>query len=158
MKLTWKSELEGSIVAENPDETMSQYFGAKIRDAWLNEAGSFMEEVKVAVRTCKPGETVKIQSRPIKVTITKSADEKAVAEVGHLHSERKTNMDRDPVVLEATEASSCPWCGQQPTIQPWHGGKPTKKMVSCDNDYCAVGPSVTGETRRQALSFWDSRK
>lgn len=65
--------------------------------------------------------------------------------------------DRDPKVLAATEAKSCPFCGAQPTIQPWHGGRPTKKMISCDSEDCDVAPNVTGETRREALARWNTR-
>lgn len=66
-------------------------------------------------------------------------------------------MSRDPVPLAPEEALPCPWCGTQPTIQPWHGGRPTKKMVACKNDECDVGPQVTGPTRREALSKWNTR-
>jgi hypothetical protein len=63
-----------------------------------------------------------------------------------------------PVVLAAGEAKPCPWCGAQPSIQPWHGGRPTKKMICCDNPDCAVSPLVAGETRREALVRWNTRK
>lgn len=66
--------------------------------------------------------------------------------------------DREPKVLSAEEAKSCPWCATQPTIQPWHGGRPTKKMIACENEDCAVAPQVTGETRRAALANWNTRQ
>ncbi len=67
--------------------------------------------------------------------------------------------NRDPKVLTAEEAKPCPWCGAQPTIQPWHGGRPTKKFIDCgSNEDCAVRPQVTGETRREALAHWNTRK
>lgn len=65
---------------------------------------------------------------------------------------------KDPVVLSVEDAKPCPWCGTQPTIQPWHGGAPTKKMVSCESEDCDVSPQVTGETRRKALARWNTRK
>jgi len=56
------------------------------------------------------------------------------------------------------ELKVCPFCGHVPLIEPWHGGAPTKHMVSCSNDYCKVGPSVCGETKSEAIRFWNSRK
>lgn len=51
----------------------------------------------------------------------------------------------------------CPFCGAPPTIQPWHGGKRTKRMVSCQNDGCDVTPSITGETKDEARERWNKR-
>lgn len=65
---------------------------------------------------------------------------------------------RDPKTLSTEEAKPCPWCGVQPTVQPWHGGRPTKKMVACNNEDCDVGPQVTGQTRKAALERWNTRK
>ncbi len=55
------------------------------------------------------------------------------------------------------EALACPFCGGPAEIEPWHGGKPTKVLISC-SDHCEVAPSVTGETRRQALTVWNQRR
>lgn len=65
---------------------------------------------------------------------------------------------QDPKVLTTEEAKPCPWCGVQPTIQPWHGGRPTKKFIGCENEGCSVNPQVTGETKREALANWNTRK
>ncbi|MGE5523422.1 MAG: Lar family restriction alleviation protein [Rhodospirillaceae bacterium] len=57
----------------------------------------------------------------------------------------------------SNELKPCPFCGAQPTIEPWHGGKPTKRMISCENDDCAVCPSVSGNTEREAVEAWNRR-
>lgn len=58
----------------------------------------------------------------------------------------------------------CPFCGGEATVQPWHGGRPTKKPISCSNGYhydedggCSVGPSVCGETEEEAAVAWNRR-
>lgn len=51
----------------------------------------------------------------------------------------------------------CPFCGDKPVLVPWHGGKPTKMMVMCRSDQCAVGPMVTGENLPQATRRWNGR-
>jgi hypothetical protein len=55
----------------------------------------------------------------------------------------------------------CPFCGSKAEMQPWHGGGPQKKLISCSNtegrNLCHVGPQVTGETTRQAAARWNYR-
>lgn len=53
--------------------------------------------------------------------------------------------------------SPCPFCGGTPLCESWHGGKPTKRRVGCDNDECRILPSVTGETRQEAKRYWNTR-
>lgn len=54
-------------------------------------------------------------------------------------------------------AAPCPFCGQAPTIEPWHGGGPRKTCVSCANDDCPAGPAVVGPTRKRAIESWNQR-
>ena len=68
------------------------------------------------------------------------------------------NKTNEIVTLSIQDAEPCPWCGTQPTIQPWHGGGPRKRMVGCPNEHCAAGPSVTGSTRKAALMYWNTRE
>jgi hypothetical protein len=56
------------------------------------------------------------------------------------------------------EPKNCPWCAAIPKIQAWHGGPKTKRLVSCDNDFCAVGPMVSGRTRAVAVALWNKRR
>ena len=52
----------------------------------------------------------------------------------------------------------CPFCGADPTMEPWHGGAPTKQRIGCDNqEYCDVLPGVTGETPQEAAARWNAR-
>lgn len=55
------------------------------------------------------------------------------------------------------DALPCPFCGGPAEIQLWHGGGPQKRLISCSDD-CAVAPSVTGETRKVALTLWNTRR
>ena len=51
----------------------------------------------------------------------------------------------------------CPFCGSPAQIEPWHGGPPTKVLISCSNEYCKVGPSVCGDTEKEAVKIWNYR-
>lgn len=65
------------------------------------------------------------------------------------------------------ELRPCRWCGAAPTVEPWHGGAPTKVMISCPGTFatsvmgsgeevtCEVAPHVTGETFEEAAEFWN---
>lgn len=52
------------------------------------------------------------------------------------------------------EPLPCPFCGQLPTVQKWHGGGPRKTCVDCD---CQAGPSVTAHDRATAVRRWNTR-
>ena len=51
----------------------------------------------------------------------------------------------------------CPFCGETPTVEPWHGGGPRKHAVSCDNGECPAAPIVTGNTKAAAIRRWNTR-
>ena len=55
------------------------------------------------------------------------------------------------------DLKACPFCGSPPSIQYWHGGRPSKRMIMCSADDCAVSPGVTGETKREAIAVWERR-
>lgn len=59
--------------------------------------------------------------------------------------------------MDIEKALPCPFCGEFPTVQPWHGGGPLKHMVHCDNDHCHCGPGTTGPTKRKAIERWNKR-
>jgi len=65
------------------------------------------------------------------------------------------------------DALPCPFCGAAATIQYWHGGAPTKRLIKCSGQAdtlmrsgpitCEASPSVTGSTRTIALRRWNTR-
>jgi len=57
----------------------------------------------------------------------------------------------------AKEPLTCPFCGQLPKIEPWHGGGPQKRMVHCVNELCWVSPMVSGASRGTAVANWNTR-
>jgi hypothetical protein len=59
--------------------------------------------------------------------------------------------------LDIENALPCPFCGQYPEIELWHGGGPTKHMISCVNDACHCGPATTGPTKRKTIDRWNVR-
>ncbi len=66
-------------------------------------------------------------------------------------------MTRQGGKLDIENALPCPFCGQYPEVEPWHGGGPNKHMVSCANDACHCGPATTGNTKKQAIDRWNVR-
>lgn len=61
-----------------------------------------------------------------------------------------------PAVVRG-DLKDCPFCGSPPEIEYWHGGRLTKRMISCSNYDCDVRPSVTGDTEREAIARWERR-
>lgn len=66
-----------------------------------------------------------------------------------------TQPEVDDVTLGKMD--TCPFCGEVPLAEPWHGGRPRKTMVSCQNITCPAAPEVCGETPEAALSYWNER-
>lgn len=56
-----------------------------------------------------------------------------------------------------TEVRGCPFCGAEPTIEFWHGGPPSKRMIHCENEKCHVNPQTTGRTLDHAVENWNYR-
>ena len=75
MKITWTGECGAKIVANNPDQKIKEYFKQQISDAYYREVNDFMEEVSVAIRKIKKGETITLTSRPIVITIVNEETE-----------------------------------------------------------------------------------
>lgn len=63
---------------------------------------------------------------------------------------------KQPVV--DAKSKPCPFCGDLPTIQPWHGGGTRKRMIACENDRCRVAPMVTGSNADRARETWNRRR
>ena len=51
----------------------------------------------------------------------------------------------------------CPFCGDTPIMERWHGGGPKKRMIHCVSVHCFVSPSCTGETPTAAARHWNER-
>jgi hypothetical protein len=67
-------------------------------------------------------------------------------------------LNREPKPTSPMEAAPCPFCGDQPYTEFWHGGGPRKTMVHCLSSDCAIGPSVVASTRARALDLWNIRR
>lgn len=74
---------------------------------------------------------------------------------------RERGLARDRLSAVGAESltalKACPFCGSQAGMEPWHGGAPTKQMISCTSDECEVAPMVTGETPDEAVTRWNTR-
>lgn len=68
---------------------------------------------------------------------------------------KAARLNQQPVF--EPDALNCPFCGEQATIEFYHGGRPSKRLISCSSTTCEVRPSVTGETHAKALSHWNLR-
>jgi len=68
MKITI-TDRDCKIVAEDPDDKFVGYVQQQIQDAIAIEIGEFFEEISVTLRNLKPGKTVQLESKPIRVEI-----------------------------------------------------------------------------------------
>lgn len=63
----------------------------------------------------------------------------------------------------SAELKECPWCGKEPNIGPWGAQDlnawPGATAIECSSDLhdCPVNPSVTGYTRAEAITTWNTR-
>lgn len=60
-------------------------------------------------------------------------------------------------ITKAAQPLPCPFCNAEADVIKWHGGGASKRAVHCSNDYCEVGPMVTGSTRGRAVAKWNTR-
>lgn len=51
----------------------------------------------------------------------------------------------------------CPFCGNFPAMERWHGGGPKKRLIHCEAEDCYVLPSVCAETPTAAARRWNAR-
>lgn len=59
------------IGADKPDDTFISYSLEQVQRAIVKEQMEFLEEVRVTFRNLKPGKTVTLKSKPIRVTISR---------------------------------------------------------------------------------------
>lgn len=77
-----------------------------------------------------------------------------------IKGEMRIRMNKtETVVIDGREQKllPCPFCGSAAKIQPWHGGGPRKRLISCTGEFCAASPSVAGSTRMNAAKIWNTR-
>lgn len=51
----------------------------------------------------------------------------------------------------------CPFCGEMPIAEPWHGGSPSKVLIQCVYERCPANPQVSGESHIKAERGWNER-
>lgn len=51
----------------------------------------------------------------------------------------------------------CPFCGEIPEAEPYHGGGPRKTCIQCFNDECPTMPGVARESPEEAIAQWNTR-
>jgi hypothetical protein len=64
---------------------------------------------------------------------------------------------REGLAKAKVSVKPCPFCGNFPTMEPWHGGGPKKRMIHCEAEECEVSPSVCAETPTAAARRWNGR-
>lgn len=75
MKLTVKGDHGLLITATNPDERLRKDFADRIAASFADEIQGFLEEVSVALRNLKPGESKTVASKPIIISLESPAEE-----------------------------------------------------------------------------------
>lgn len=66
-------------------------------------------------------------------------------------------LKRRNFAMKMNDPAGCPFCGEPPTVEPWHGGGKHKTAVHCENEKCPAQPMVTGANLSSALTRWNTR-
>lgn len=74
MKLKINEPTGMTLEVHKPDQQLKAYWIGKVREKWEQELREFMEEVSVGLRKLEPGQSVTLSSRPIVVTLERTAD------------------------------------------------------------------------------------
>ena len=64
-------------------------------------------------------------------------------------------MIQDTAADGRVEARPCPFCGERPTAEECAGPYRKSGLISCENEDCNAGPTVTGSTLKIAIEKWN---
>lgn len=74
MNIKMTGENGMTLDCKNADESVKQYAIERIGRLWEKERQEFLQEVQVAIRNLKDGETLTLRSKPIEITLQKDTE------------------------------------------------------------------------------------